>query len=63
MRTTTDSKAQRFLTPRQLADRWMVSVQKLRRMRRHGTLAVHYFGRSARYALADIERIERDARA
>jgi len=36
---------------------------KLRRMRRAGTLGVTYIGRSARYRLVDVQRIETDSRA
>ena len=35
---------------------------KLRRMRRAGVLPVSYIGRAARYAVADVERIESQAR-
>lgn len=50
-----------FLTPQQLAERWQCSLMKLRRMRRAGQLPVLYIGRSARYRLADVERIEAEA--
>jgi len=53
----------KFLTPKQLAARWQCSLMKLRRMRRAGIIAVHYIGCSARYPIADIERIERDSKA
>lgn len=53
----------KFLTPKQLAARWQCSLMKLRRMRRAGILPVHYLGASARYPLADVERIEIEARA
>lgn len=52
-----------FLTPKQLSARWQCSLMKLRRMRRAGILTVHYIGRSARYSMADVQRIEADARA
>jgi hypothetical protein len=52
-----------FFTPAQLANRWQCSLMKLRRMRQTGTLGVTYIGRSARYSLADVERIETDSRA
>ncbi len=51
-----------FLTPKQLATRWLCSEMKLRRMRAKGILPVSYIGRSARYLLADVERIEAQAR-
>lgn len=52
-----------FLTPKQLATRWQCSLMKLRRMRKAGTLGVHYIGRSARYPIADIQRIEAESKA
>ena len=54
---------QTFLTPKQLASRWQCSLMKLRRMRRAGILSVYYIGRSARYPVADVARIESQARA
>lgn len=60
---TTIATTPSFLTPKQLATRWQCSLMKLRRMRRAGTLPVHYIGRSARYPIEDIHRIEREARA
>lgn len=53
----------KFLTPKQLAARWQCSLMKLRRMRRAGTISVHYIGSSARYPIADIERVERESKA
>lgn len=53
----------KYLTPKQLSARWLCSEMKLRRMRRNGVLPVSYIGRSARYAMADVERIEAEARA
>ena len=52
-----------YLTPPQLGARWHCSLMKLRRMRRQGVLPVSYIGRAARYAVADVERIEAEARA
>ena len=52
-----------FLTPKQLSARWQCSLMKLRRMRRAGTLGVHYIGRSARYSVDDVQRIERESKA
>lgn len=53
----------KYITPKQLSSRWHCSEMKLRRMRRNGVLPVSYIGRSARYAMADVERIEAEARA
>lgn len=50
-----------FLTPKQLAKRWKCSTMKLRRMRRSGKLPVTYIVRSARYALAEVVRIEAES--
>ena len=47
-----------FLTPKQLANRWQCSQIKLRRMRLAGNLRVCYIGRSVRYHVADVQRIE-----
>ncbi len=52
-----------FLTPKQLSNRWQCSLMKLRRMRRARKLGVHYIGRSARYSLAEVQRIESEAKA
>lgn len=56
-------QSSKFLTPEQLGIRWQCSLMKLRRMRRKGTLPVTYIERAALYALADVERIEAQARA
>jgi len=58
----TDTHNPPFFTPKQLATRWQCSLMKLRRMRRAGTLGVHYIGRSARYSVGDVERIEADSK-
>jgi hypothetical protein len=52
-----------FLTPKQLANRWQCSIEKLKRMRRAGSLPVFYIGRTARYAIGDVVKIEADAAA
>lgn len=52
-----------FLTPKQLSQRWLCSIMKLRRMRAAGKLRVYYIGRAARYALADVEQLESEAAA
>lgn len=50
-----------FLTPQQLSERWLCSVEKLKRMRRAGRLPVSYLGRHARYRLEDVLKIEAEA--
>lgn len=62
MKTTTAAQ-QTFLTPATLAARWQVTPMTLRRWRRAGKLPTYYLGRSIRFALADIERIESEAKA
>lgn len=52
-----------FITPHQLSERWLCSIEKLKRMRRAGKLPVSYLGRSARYRLADVLKIEAEALA
>jgi len=52
-----------FITPKQLSERWLCSVEKLKRMRRAGKLPVSYLGRSARYRLADVLKVESEAAA
>ena len=52
-----------FLTPQQLSQRWLCSIMKLRRMRAAGKLRVFYIGRSARYALDDVIKLESQAAA
>lgn len=59
---TTESAPARnliYLSPKQLAQRWICSTEKLKRMRRAGTLKVSYIGRSARYSISDVELIEK----
>jgi hypothetical protein len=53
----------KYLTPKQLADRWQCSTMKLKRMRKAGRLPVSYIGRAARFTLSDVERIESEALA
>lgn len=52
-----------FITPLQLSERWWCSIEKLKRMRRAGKLPVYYLGRTARYSMDDIRRIEAEAKA
>lgn len=50
-----------FLTPADLASRWKVTPMTLRRWRHAGKLQTHHFGRGIRFAMVEIERIEREA--
>jgi len=53
--------AVQLLTRRQLADRWQLSTETLKRRERCGVLSPLKLGRGVRYRLADVERIEADA--
>ena len=57
----TASEVTEFLTAAQLRKRWQVSLMFLWRIRRKGTLNAYKIGNGVRFALADVERIERDA--
>lgn len=50
-----------FLTPAELSARWKVTTMTLRRWRHAGKLKTHHLGRGIRFALAEVERIEREA--
>ena len=53
-----------YLTPSELRQRWRVSAMFLWRLRRDGKLKITKFGpRGVRFAMAEIERIEREAQA
>lgn len=47
-----------FLTVKQLAARWQISVRQVHRIIADGDLRVHRFGRSIRIAIEDIELFE-----
>jgi len=50
-----------FLTPAELAARWKLTPMTLRRWRHANKLKAHHFGRGIRFAMAEIERIEKEA--
>ncbi len=52
-----------FLTPAELAARWAVTSMTLRRWRKAGKLKAHHLGRGIRFAVAEIERFERESQA
>lgn len=54
------SEAQ-MLTRRVLADRWVCSIETLKRRERAGLLPYLKIGRGVRYRLADVERIEKES--
>jgi hypothetical protein len=57
----TPDKAARLLTRKELADRWQLSTETLKRRERCGLLPFLKLGRGVRYRLTDIERLEADA--
>jgi excisionase family DNA binding protein len=50
-----------FLTSAALCQRWSLTSMTLRRWRHAGKLKAHHIGRGIRFALSEIERIEREA--
>jgi len=50
-----------LVTRRELADRWKLSVETLKRRERSGLLPCLKLGRGVRYRLSDIEHLEADA--
>lgn len=54
--------AEKLLSPAELADRWSVSVETLKRRRRAGALTALKMGRSVRFKLSEIVAIENAAR-
>ena len=55
-----DNKAEIQLTPSQLGRRWQIHPITLRRWVRDGKLHCMKLGRSVRFSLAEVERIERE---
>lgn len=52
-----------MLTRQTLSDRWLLSIETLKRREKAGLLPALKLGRGIRYRLADIERIEAEAEA
>ncbi len=50
-----------MLTRRQLAERWNLSRESLKRREKAGTLPFLKLGRDVRYRIEEIERIEQRA--
>ena len=50
-----------FYSPAQLAARWQVTGMTLRRWRKAGKIKASYFGRGVRFAVAEVERFERES--
>lgn len=63
MKTTRDTHSPIFLTPADLAARWKVTPMTLRRWRKAGKIKVSLLGRGVRFALSEVERVEREAQA
>lgn len=64
MRTLMNSNSHQstgFITANGLQDRWQISSMTIWRLRRAGKLTAYKFGKGVRFALADVERIEREA--
>jgi hypothetical protein len=55
------NRGEEFFTRNELARRWQVSVETLKRRERAGLLPCLKLGRGVRYRLADVERIEAEA--
>jgi hypothetical protein len=50
-----------LLSRKQLASRWQVSKETIKRREKAGILPVLKLGRDARYRLSDVLRLEREA--
>ena len=50
-----------LLSRKQLATRWQVSKETIKRREKDGVLPVLKLGRDARYRLSDVLRLEREA--
>jgi hypothetical protein len=57
----TPDKAARLLTRKELADRWQLSTETLKRRERCGQLPFLKLGKGVRYWLSDIQRLEAEA--
>ncbi|WP_075088690.1 helix-turn-helix domain-containing protein [Verrucomicrobium spinosum] len=64
MTKTTEAHADdiTMLTKAQLAKRWLCSTMKVQRMMRSGLLPYIQLGRSIRFDLVDIKRVEANGR-
>jgi hypothetical protein len=50
-----------LLSRKQLATRWQVSKETIKRREKDGTLKVLKLGRDARYRISDVLRLEQEA--
>jgi hypothetical protein len=53
--------SQMLISRKQLAERWSLSTETLKRRERAGILPALKMGRGVRYRITDIERIEKEA--
>jgi len=60
---STHSNPPAFLTAAELGARWKLTPMTLRRWRHSNKLKAHHLGRGIRFAMAEIERIEKEAQA
>ena len=58
---THDVSQSRLFTRKELADRWRVSIETLKRRERAGLLRALKLGKGVRYRLGDIQRLEAEA--
>ena len=57
----TSTSTPQYLTPQQLSRRWNLHQITLRRWRAEGKIIATRFGRGVRFAIAEIERFERES--
>lgn len=57
-RTNLSASNTEYLTAKELADRWRVSVRTIRDLEKKGVLKPFRFGRAVRYALRDVLMVE-----
>lgn len=58
MTTPTSTNTDKFLTRRQVAARWAMHPESVKRREAAGQLASYKFGSTVRYKLSDVEAIE-----
>jgi hypothetical protein len=51
----------KFISRRELCERWGISAMSIRRMQKAGKITAYYIGRDCRYLLEQVEAIERAA--
>jgi hypothetical protein len=53
--------SKKFVSRRELSERWGISPMSLKRMQKSGKLTAYHIGRDCRYSLEQIEAIEQAA--